>query len=49
MFEEMDLAAKLAKVNADAPDLNAVSARTVLEMATIGGARARQKDNEIGS
>lgn len=49
MFEEMDLAAKLAKVNAAAPDLNAVSARTVLEMATIGGARALQMDKEIGS
>lgn len=49
MFEEMDLAAKLAKVNASAEELNAVSARTVLEMATIGGARALQMENEIGS
>ncbi len=47
MFEEMDLAAKLAK--ATASDLSAVSARTVLEMATIGGARALQMDREIGS
>jgi 5-methylthioadenosine/S-adenosylhomocysteine deaminase len=47
MFEEMDLAAKLAKVNAT--DLNAVSARAVLEMATIGGARALQMESEIGS
>ncbi len=47
MFEEMDLAAKLAKANAS--DLSAVSARTVLEMATIGGARALQMDREIGS
>ncbi|HPT28151.1 MAG TPA: amidohydrolase [Bryobacteraceae bacterium] len=47
MFEEMDLAAKLAKVNAS--DLNAVSARTVVEMATIGGARALQMEGEIGS
>jgi len=47
MFEEMDLAAKLAKVNGG--DLNAVTARTVLEMATIGGARSLQMDKEIGS
>ncbi len=47
MFEEMDLAAKLAKANAT--DLSAVSARTILEMATIGGARALQMDSEIGS
>jgi 5-methylthioadenosine/S-adenosylhomocysteine deaminase len=47
MFEEMDLAAKLAKVNAT--DLNAVSARAVLDMATIGGARALQMEKEIGS
>lgn len=47
MFEEMDLAAKLAK--ATTADLTAVSAKTVLEMATIGGARALQMDHLIGS
>ena len=47
MFEEMDLAAKMAK--ATTSDLTAVSARTVLEMATIGGARALKMDHLIGS
>ncbi len=47
MFQEMGSAARLHKVH----DLDpvAMDARTVLEMATIGGARAIGLDHEIGS
>jgi len=47
MFEEMDLAAKLAKVTSMDP--RALPAATALEMATIGGARALGMEKEIGS
>jgi 5-methylthioadenosine/S-adenosylhomocysteine deaminase len=47
MFEEMDLAAKLQKVFTGDP--RALPARTALEMATIGGARALGMEKEIGS
>ena len=47
MFEEMDLAAKLAKVTSGDP--RALPAEQVLEMATISGARALNMENEIGS
>jgi 5-methylthioadenosine/S-adenosylhomocysteine deaminase len=47
MFEEMDLAAKLAKVTALDPRV--LPAATVLEMATIGGARVLGMEKEIGS
>ncbi len=47
MFEEMDLAAKLAKVATGDPQ--AVNARQALDMATIGGARVLGLDGEIGS
>ncbi|MCX6024922.1 MAG: amidohydrolase, partial [Chloroflexi bacterium] len=47
MFEEMDLAAKLAKVHSGDP--RALPARRVLEMATIGGARALGLELQIGS
>lgn len=47
MFEEMDLAAKLAKVATGDPQ--SVSARQALEMATMGGARALGLEREIGS
>jgi 5-methylthioadenosine/S-adenosylhomocysteine deaminase len=47
MFEEMDLAAKLAKVTTMDP--RALPAPTVFEMATIGGARALGMEREIGS
>jgi 5-methylthioadenosine/S-adenosylhomocysteine deaminase len=47
MFEEMDLAAKLAKVTSLDP--KALPATTALEMATIGGARALGLDKTIGS
>lgn len=47
LFEEMDLAAKLAKVTALDPQ--ALPAGAVLEMATIGGARALGMDKLIGS
>ena len=47
MWEEMDTAAKLHKlISKDATTLNA---KTALEMATIGGARAIHLDKEIGS
>lgn len=47
MFEEMDLAAKLAKVITMDPQ--ALPARQVFEMATILGAKALQMEKEIGS
>jgi 5-methylthioadenosine/S-adenosylhomocysteine deaminase len=47
MFEEMDLAAKLAKVTTGNPQ--AVPASAALEMATIRGARALGMEKEIGS
>jgi 5-methylthioadenosine/S-adenosylhomocysteine deaminase len=47
LFEEMDLAAKLAKVSALDPQV--LPAATALEMATIGGARAVGLEKEIGS
>ncbi|HMG37300.1 MAG TPA: amidohydrolase [Blastocatellia bacterium] len=47
MWEEMDTAAKLHKLNSKDP--TAVTAREALEMATIGGARAIHQDREIGS
>jgi 5-methylthioadenosine/S-adenosylhomocysteine deaminase len=47
LFEEMDLAAKLAKVSTGDPQ--ALPARTVFEMATLGGARALGLEKEIGS
>jgi 5-methylthioadenosine/S-adenosylhomocysteine deaminase len=47
MFEEMDLAAKLAKVTTLDP--RAVPAASALEMATLGGARALGMDKDLGS
>ncbi|UCF94964.1 MAG: amidohydrolase [Desulfobacterales bacterium] len=47
LFQEMDLAAKLHK--ADTLDPTVLNARTVLEMATIGGARALGLETAIGS
>ena len=47
MLEEMDLAAKLAKVSTNDPQ--ALSAQKALEMATIDGARALGMDSLIGS
>lgn len=47
LFEEMDLAAKLAKVTALDPQV--LPASTALEMATIGGARVLGMEKEIGS
>jgi 5-methylthioadenosine/S-adenosylhomocysteine deaminase len=47
MFGEMNSAAKLHKVNTLDP--TALPAETVLEMATIGGARVLGAANEIGS
>jgi 5-methylthioadenosine/S-adenosylhomocysteine deaminase len=47
LFEEMDLAAKLQKVSRMDP--RAVTARQMLEMATITGARALGMEKEIGS
>jgi 5-methylthioadenosine/S-adenosylhomocysteine deaminase len=47
LFEEMDLAAKLAKVTTLDP--RALPAATVFEMATLGGARALGLEGEIGS
>src|SRR5258708_31793050 len=47
MFEEMDLAAKLAKLITRDPRV--LPAQTVVEMATIFGARAMGMEKEIGS
>jgi 5-methylthioadenosine/S-adenosylhomocysteine deaminase len=47
MWEEMDTAAKLHKLIAKDPTV--LGARQVLEMATIGGARAIGLEKEIGS
>ncbi len=47
MFEEMDLAAKLAKVSSGNP--RALPAERALEMATILGARALGLEQQIGS
>jgi 5-methylthioadenosine/S-adenosylhomocysteine deaminase len=47
LMEEMDLAAKLAKITKMDP--LALSAKTVVEMATIEGARALHMEKEIGS
>lgn len=47
MFEEMDLAAKLAKLSSGDPQ--ALPAQQALEMATIRGARALGMEKEIGS
>jgi 5-methylthioadenosine/S-adenosylhomocysteine deaminase len=47
LFEEMDLAAKLQKIARRDP--RALPAEQVVEMATIGGARALHMEKEIGS
>jgi len=47
LMEEMDLAAKLAKITKMDP--LALNARAVVEMATIDGARALHMEKEIGS
>jgi 5-methylthioadenosine/S-adenosylhomocysteine deaminase len=47
LFQEMDLTAKLHKVCTLDP--TAVDAKSVIEMATIGGAKAIGLDKEIGS
>ncbi len=47
LMEEMDLAAKLAKITKVDP--LALNAKAVVEMATIEGARALHMDKEIGS
>jgi 5-methylthioadenosine/S-adenosylhomocysteine deaminase len=47
MFEEMDLAAKLQKITR--MDSRALPAEQVVEMATIGGARAIHQEKLIGS
>jgi 5-methylthioadenosine/S-adenosylhomocysteine deaminase len=47
LMEEMDLAAKLAKITKMDP--RALSAKAVVEMATIEGAKALHMDKEIGS
>src|SRR5258707_284777 len=47
LMEEMDLAAKLAKISKMDP--LALNAKAVVEMATIDGARALHLDKEIGS
>ncbi|MFZ0736864.1 MAG: amidohydrolase [Candidatus Acidiferrales bacterium] len=47
LFEEMDLAAKLQKISRMDP--RALPAEQVVEMATIGGARALHLEKQIGS
>jgi 5-methylthioadenosine/S-adenosylhomocysteine deaminase len=47
LFEEMDLAAKMQKLARR--DARALPAETVVEMATIGGARALHLEKQIGS
>ena len=47
LMEEMDLAAKLAKITKMSP--LALNAKAVVEMATIDGARALHMESEIGS
>jgi 5-methylthioadenosine/S-adenosylhomocysteine deaminase len=47
LFQEMNIAAKLQKVTRMDP--RALPARQVVEMATIGGARALHMDKKIGS
>jgi 5-methylthioadenosine/S-adenosylhomocysteine deaminase len=47
LMEEIDLAAKLAKITKMSP--LALNAKAVVEMATIDGARALHKEKEIGS
>ena len=47
LMEEIDLAAKLAKITKNDP--LALNAKAVVEMATIDGARAVHLENEIGS
>lgn len=47
LFQEMNIAAKLQKVTRMDP--RALAARQVVEMATIGGARALHMDKKIGS
>ena len=47
LMEEMDLAAKLAKITRMNP--LALSAKAVVEMATINGAKALHMDKQIGS
>jgi 5-methylthioadenosine/S-adenosylhomocysteine deaminase len=47
LFEEMDLAAKLAKLSTNDP--RSLPAQAALEMATIRGARALGMDKQIGS
>src|SRR5215472_9335244 len=47
LMEEIDLAAKLAKISKMDP--LALNAKSVVEMATIDGARALHMENEIGS
>jgi 5-methylthioadenosine/S-adenosylhomocysteine deaminase len=47
LMEEMDLAAKLAKITKMSP--LALNAKAVVEMATIDGARALHMEKEIGS
>jgi 5-methylthioadenosine/S-adenosylhomocysteine deaminase len=47
LMEEIDLAAKLAKITQMDP--RALNAQTVVEMATIGGARALHMERQIGS
>jgi 5-methylthioadenosine/S-adenosylhomocysteine deaminase len=47
LMEEIDLAAKLAKISKMDP--LALNAKAVVEMATIDGARALHMDKEIGS
>jgi 5-methylthioadenosine/S-adenosylhomocysteine deaminase len=47
LFEEMDLAAKLQKITR--MDSRALPAEQVVEMATIGGARAIHLERQIGS